>query len=106
MTAIGLLYAARQAGVSVPQDVAVVGFDDIPFASYVQPSLSSVAQPKPEMGKQATEMILALMSSEDPAGADVTNVTVQGRLVVRESSGAMVRSSKYRLVGTKVEVDR
>jgi DNA-binding LacI/PurR family transcriptional regulator len=106
MTAIGLLRAVRQASVSVPQDLAVVGFDDIPFASYVQPSLSSVAQPKPEMGRQATEMILALMSSEDPAGADVSNITVQGRLVVRESSGAMVRPSNYISVGTNLEVDR
>jgi DNA-binding LacI/PurR family transcriptional regulator len=87
MTAIGLLRAARQAGVSVPHDLAVVGFDDIPLATYVHPSLSTVAQPKPEMGELAVEMVLTLMEEGDSGGGEVPNVVVQGQLVVRESSG-------------------
>ncbi|MCL7453574.1 MAG: LacI family transcriptional regulator [Anaerolineae bacterium] len=87
MTAIGLLRAARTAGVSVPRELAVVGFDDIPFAAYVSPALTTIAQPKPEMGKRAVEMALALAGGEVSDLPGFTNVVVRGRLVVRESSG-------------------
>jgi DNA-binding LacI/PurR family transcriptional regulator len=89
MTAIGLLHAVRGTGLSVPDDLAIVGFDDIPFASYVYPPLTTVAQPKPEMGKLAMEMVLALLSDSGPSKQEVTNVVVRGELIVRESSGAM-----------------
>jgi LacI family repressor for deo operon, udp, cdd, tsx, nupC, and nupG len=88
MTAIGLLHAARQAGLSVPHDMAVVGFDDIPLALYVYPPLTTIAQPKIEMGKQAMEMVLALMPGGDPDSATVSNTVVEGRLIVRASSGS------------------
>jgi len=85
MTAIGLLRAARWAGVNVPRDLAVIGFDDIPFAAYVSPSLTTIAQPKLEMGQRAMLMALALMEGAD-AGR-VSNIVLEGRLVVRESTG-------------------
>jgi DNA-binding LacI/PurR family transcriptional regulator len=87
MTAIGLVHAARQAGVDVPRELAVVGFDDIPLASYVSPPLTTIAQPKTQMGRRAIEMVLALMGSGDPDNSDVSNVVVEGRLVIRSSSG-------------------
>jgi DNA-binding LacI/PurR family transcriptional regulator len=87
MTAIGLLRAARGHGLSVPGDLAVVGFDDIPFASYVQPPLTTVAQPKPEMGKRAMEMVLALISDDNGKVRPVSNVLLPGQLIVRQSSG-------------------
>jgi DNA-binding LacI/PurR family transcriptional regulator len=87
MTAIGLLRAARQCSLSIPRDMSVVGFDDIPFASYVYPSLTTVGQPRPEMGRQAMAMVLAF-ASDDAAGAQsASNILVEGRLIVRESSG-------------------
>jgi DNA-binding LacI/PurR family transcriptional regulator len=87
MTAIGLLRAARGNGVSVPGELAVVGFDDIPLASYVEPSLTTVAQPTGEMGEQAMKMVLDLLLARGEGGGDVANVVVQGNLVVRMSSG-------------------
>jgi LacI family repressor for deo operon, udp, cdd, tsx, nupC, and nupG len=87
MTAIGLLRAIRQARLAVPSDLAVVGFDDIPFASYVQPTLTTVAQPKPEMGRRAMEMVLTLLSDDTEEGQPASNILVQGKLIVRESSG-------------------
>lgn len=84
MTAIGLLRAARLAGVNVPHDLAVVGFDDIPFAAYVAPSLTTIAQPKLEMGQRAMKMALALMAN---SAEHVSNIVLEGRLVVRESTG-------------------
>ena len=87
MTAVGLLKAARQSGLAVPRDLAVVGFDDIPLASYVVPSLTTVAQPKREMGRRATEMVLELLHGNGQASATLSNVIVQGKLTIRESSG-------------------
>jgi DNA-binding LacI/PurR family transcriptional regulator len=89
MTAIGLVLAARRAGRSVPGDLAIVGFDDIPFASYVDPPLTTVAQPKPEMGKRAMEMVLALLADGNHVDGKVANVVVKGHLIVRKSSGAV-----------------
>jgi len=86
MTAIGLLSAARQAGISVPDDLAIVGFDDIPFASHVHPRLTTVAQPQRDMGRQAMNMALALMTADD-SDAPFSDVVVKGKLIVRESSG-------------------
>ena len=87
MTAIGLLRASRQAHLSVPGDLAIVGFDDIPFASYVRPPLTTVAQPKLEMGRLAMEMVLALASGAGPSVQEVANIDVRGALIVRQSSG-------------------
>jgi DNA-binding LacI/PurR family transcriptional regulator len=93
MTAIGLMRAARQDGLDVPQKLSLVGFDDIPFASYVQPPLTTIAQPKSQMGAKAMEMVLNLISSPGATGEDGSNLVVAGNLVVRESSGAPVRST-------------
>ena len=87
MTAIGLLSAAWQQGLSVPGDLAMAGFDDIPFARYVQPPLTTIAQPQRDMGRQAMGMALALMNADDSAPS-LSDVVVQGKLVVRESSGS------------------
>lgn len=87
MTAIGLMHAARQVGLSVPRDMAVVGFDDIPFASYFYPPLTTIAQPKVEMGRLAMKMALSLMTiSEENHEEEISNVIVRGTLVVRAST--------------------
>ncbi len=85
MTAIGLLGAARQAGLSVPEDLAVVGFDDIPLASYVNPPLTTIVQPQRDMGRQAMSMALTLMAADD-SSPPLSDVVVKGRLIVRETT--------------------
>ncbi len=85
MTAIGLLRAARQAGLFVPDDLAVVGFDDIPLASYINPPLTTVAQPQRDMGRQAMSMALTLMAADD-SSPPLSDVVVKGRLIVRETT--------------------
>jgi DNA-binding LacI/PurR family transcriptional regulator len=104
MTAIGLMHAARRAGLSIPHDLAVVGFDDIPFASYVCPSLTTIAQPKAEMGRQAMRMVLALIPNRDLHGVAVSDVTLRGRLIVRESSGALPHPTPEYAMQQKEEV--
>jgi DNA-binding LacI/PurR family transcriptional regulator len=84
LTAIGLLHAAREAGLTLPGDLAVVGFDDIPLASYVCPPLTTVAQPHGEMGRQAVQMTLALKQARDE---QFSNIVLAGQLIIRESSG-------------------
>jgi DNA-binding LacI/PurR family transcriptional regulator len=86
MTAIGLLRAARGAGLLIPEDLAVVGFDDIPLASYVRPSLTTIRQPTSEMGRQALQMVLALRSEVGQVRSEVSDVELRGELIVRESS--------------------
>jgi DNA-binding LacI/PurR family transcriptional regulator len=86
MTAVGLLHAAREAGLAIPQDLAVVGFDDILLASYVHPPLTTIVQPKAEMGQRALKMILDLMAADDPSAETFANVTLRGQLIVRGSS--------------------
>ncbi len=92
LTAIGLLRAAREAGVGIPADLAVVGFDDIPMAAYTWPSLTTVAQPKFDLGRRAVEMAVALIQ-EGPEHA--RDVVLQGWLIVRESCGAGQRLAAF-----------
>ena len=93
MTAIGLIHAAREAGLSLPQELAVVGFDDIVFARYVNPALTTVAQPVAELGQGAMEIVLGLEKGEHVKDKEVLNVALKGKLVVRESSARRMRPS-------------
>ncbi len=79
--AIGLMTACRQQNVSVPDQLSVVGFDDIDPAMYVWPPLTTVAQPRYNMGQQAMEMTLALLE-----GQEVADLTLACQLVVRQSA--------------------
>lgn len=92
MTAIGLIHAARQAGLSVPEDLAVVGFDNIPLAAYFYPPLTTVAQPQHHMGRMAMQMALALMTADDST-TPFSDIVVKGKLIVRESSGVKTSES-------------
>jgi LacI family transcriptional regulator len=61
---IGVLKALRDAGLTVPEDVTVVGFDDLPDSMVVDPILTVASQPAYEMGSQATELLLKRISNE------------------------------------------
>lgn len=63
MLAIGVLMACRERGIGVPSELSVVGFDDIKLASYVTPTLTTIAQPKIQLGRLATQMLLDLLSA-------------------------------------------
>ena len=86
LTAVGLMHAAREKAIRVPAALAVVGFDDIPLAAYVDPPLTTIAQPKLEMGQLAMGMLLTLMQTDVQASERLSDIVVQGRLVVREST--------------------
>lgn len=84
MLAIGVLHALHNQGLRVPHDCSVTGFDDIAIAAYVNPPLTTFAQPKYELGRQAAEMLLGLIRGDaDPA---VQTVRLRGQLVMRDST--------------------
>jgi len=83
LSAAGAMQALREAGLRVPHDVSVVGFDDIPLASHTDPGLTTVRQPLREMGELATQMLL---SSFAGAPLEETRQVIETSLVVRGSS--------------------
>ncbi|MFI6512665.1 LacI family DNA-binding transcriptional regulator [Streptosporangium sp. NPDC050855] len=85
MLALGVLRGLLQAGVDVPGDVALIGYDDIDFAAASAVSLSSIRQPTYRLGQIATELLLD--ECADPAGHAHRQIMFQPELVVRESTG-------------------
>lgn len=85
--AIGAMRALRDHGFSVPEDMAISGFDDIGFAALVTPSLTTVRQPKYQIGVRTMEKMLDLIAGKTlVANRDVMNY----ELIIRESSGSFV----------------
>ncbi|MGE5588367.1 MAG: LacI family DNA-binding transcriptional regulator [Clostridia bacterium] len=85
MMAIGAMEALEEKGLRVPDDMAVIGFDDIRDAHLVRPRLSTVHQPIAEMGSIGTGKLLRLISGEEK---DYTRLVLKTELVVRDSCGA------------------
>ncbi|MBE3575894.1 MAG: LacI family DNA-binding transcriptional regulator [Firmicutes bacterium] len=93
MMALGALHAAEERGVRVPEDLAVVGFDDIALAEATRPKLTTVAQPKYEMGRLGVELLLQRIpeGGRRGQGRRPQRLVLESRLVVRQSS-LIVRS--------------
>ncbi len=87
--AIGALRAAREHGRRVPDDLAVVGMDDIELAAYTDPPLTTVRVAREEMGRLAAERLIALVERDgsERGGESAARITVPGELVVRASCG-------------------
>jgi LacI family transcriptional regulator len=85
LVALGVLQGLTQRGVRVPQDVAIVGYDDIEFAAAAAVPLSSVRQPREQLGRTATALLLEEI--EDDGRHEHRHVVFQPELIVRESSG-------------------
>jgi LacI family xylobiose transport system transcriptional regulator len=83
LQAFGVYEAARQAGVRIPAQLSVVGFDDISYARWCGPPLTTVQQPFAEMGTAAAKLVLALAAGET---VEHTHVELATTLVVRDST--------------------
>jgi LacI family repressor for deo operon, udp, cdd, tsx, nupC, and nupG len=84
-TAIGVMWRFRQAGVQCPHDISIVGFDDIGIAPYLWPPLTTVRQPREDIGRMATEAVIDII--EGVAGDQgPLHFTLTADLVVREST--------------------
>jgi len=84
--ALGCMYTLRQNGFDVPGDISVIGFDDIPFARYSAPPLTTIAQPTEAIGKACASLLLDLIDGKAP---EATRQILPHRLVVRESTRAI-----------------
>lgn len=79
--AVGAINGTPAAGRRVPDDLAVVGFDDVPLASIFEPSLTTIAQPRRELGQEAMRVLLQRIAGEQPS-----SITLAHTLVVRRSA--------------------
>jgi LacI family transcriptional regulator len=80
--AMGVMDAVRNRGLRIPDDVSVIGFDDIPQASLVRPGLATVQQPLEKMGRVAAQMLLDLLEHPD---AEMERIELPTKLIARES---------------------
>jgi LacI family transcriptional regulator len=83
MQAMGVLRAARRLGLEVPRDLSVVGYDNVPMATWIGPALTTVNQPLRNMAGTATRMLLDMAAGDDLSTSRIDLVT---ELVVREST--------------------
>ena len=83
--AMGALEAIRRRGLACPRDVSVMGFDDIRFAEYLDPPLTTVSQPMDRIGHEVVRLLLDILSGRADT---LQHVTLAHRLVVRGSTGA------------------
>jgi len=91
VSAIGAIRAFQEAGLNVPGDISVVGFDDIAAAAFHYPSLTTVRQPLLRMGKLAVEILIERIETERQTRSELA---VQPELVVRESTGPAPREPR------------
>ena len=85
--AVGALSALREAGLVVPTDVAVVGFDDIPVARFLNPPLTSIRVGIAALGERAASLLLAALAERSPPDHPPRRVVLPAALVIRDSCG-------------------
>lgn len=86
--AIGLMRGLADLDVFVPKDISIIGFDDIDYASYTVPSLTTVAQPISEIGSEAMSLIIKRLTSDKNVPSEPKGVVLKNKLVIRESTKA------------------
>jgi DNA-binding LacI/PurR family transcriptional regulator len=99
IAAIGAIWAFHEAGLRVPEDISVVGFDDIPGAAYANPGLTTVRQPLIKMGQIAAQTVVDLIERR---GEYIPEIAIEPEFVIRKSTGpAAVRELRNVGAGTK-----
>lgn len=89
LMAMGAMRELRKTGLRVPEDISVVGFDNILFAELTDPPLTTVALPREEIGRAAVEALLHTVTSKDSQGRECK---ITPKLIVRESTGRIARN--------------
>ena len=93
-TAIGLLTTCHKHGLVVPADLSVISFDDIDMASYTLPPLTTIRQPRFDLGQRAMRMMLALLEGQEPE-----NQVLPGELIVRQTTARLLSGKNLAGVG-------
>jgi LacI family transcriptional regulator len=86
MMAVGAIRAIREANLRIPEDVAIIGFDDIPTASKMDPPLTTVRQPVHSLGALAVETLINIIAHP---GAETRHILIDTELVIRSSCGTL-----------------
>lgn len=89
--AVGIIQQAKELGIRVPQDLAVVGFDNQQIATVIEPSLTTVEQPIQQIGSQAVALLMDSLNGETKNSIEIT---LKSKLLVRDSCGKKLMSSK------------
>ncbi len=89
--AIGAIRALREAGKRVPEDVSIVGFDDMPLASYFDPALTTMRQDTFEMGRQAARLLIQAVEKPEKAHQ---HICLSAELIVRSSTAPLVMEAE------------
>jgi LacI family transcriptional regulator len=84
LSAIGAIWAFREAGLRVPEDISVVGFDDVPLAVFSEPALTTIRQPLRRMGQTAAKTLISRIEEEAEFEPEIV---IEPELVVRASTG-------------------
>lgn len=93
--AVGALSALREAGITVPDEVAVAGFDDIPVARFLNPPLTTVRVGIAALGERAASLLLTALAERSPPGAAPRRAVLPAELVIRDSCGASAGSLSH-----------
>jgi DNA-binding LacI/PurR family transcriptional regulator len=86
--AFGAMAAIRDAGLRIPEDISIVGFDDIPMASYVTPNLTTIQIPAKEIAEQSCHLLMQLMQGDLSQNRAITLPT---QLIIRQSTAHLER---------------
>jgi LacI family transcriptional regulator len=86
VVAFGAMAAIRERGLRIPEDIALVGFDDVPISRFVDPPLTSLRLPVVDLAQSASEMLVSLIRGETPSQ---TQVILDAPLIVRKSCGSL-----------------
>jgi alanine racemase len=90
--AIGVIWAAREAGLRVPEDLSIVGFDDLDIAPHANPPLTTVHQPIRQKGEESAKLLLRMIASPDLERPE--HRVLETRLIIRASTAAAPAKSK------------
>jgi LacI family transcriptional regulator len=93
MVAIGAVLALQEHDVRVPEQVSVIGFDDIPLASIIRPNLTTVAQPKYDLGRLAAERLIVRLQGST---TKFETISLSTHLIVRESTRSILSDARVR----------
>lgn len=85
--AIGAMEKIKRTGLKIPQDIAVVGFDNLKISGYIEPKLTTVAKPMYRMGLVAARLLFDLMEDESDEDSEPQEILIQSKLKVRKSCG-------------------
>jgi LacI family transcriptional regulator len=81
--AFGIMKRFQECGLKIPEDIIIIGYDDVPLSELITPTLTTIAQPKDQMAKKGAEIMIKMIKQEE---FDITEVVFEPSLIVRQSS--------------------